>query len=51
MNFSGFKKMKFNGLRESCAIKFNDLQEKRRLMNFGDLEKIFSNNLREKKVA
>lgn len=28
MNFSGFKKMKFNGLWESCAIKFNDLQEK-----------------------
>ncbi len=49
MNLNDFKKMKFNGLRESCAIKFNDLQEKRRLMNFGDLEKIFSNNLREKR--
>lgn len=49
MNFSGFKKMKFKGLRESRAIKFNDLQEKRRLMNFGDLEKIISNNLREKR--
>lgn len=45
MNLNDFKKMKFKGLRESRAIKFNDLQEKRRLMNFSGLEKIFSNNL------
>lgn len=49
MNLNDFKKMKFKGLRESRAIKFNDLQEKRRLMNFGGLEKIISNNLQEKR--
>ncbi len=29
MNFSGFKKMKLNGLRESRAIKCNSLREKK----------------------
>ena len=49
MNFNTFKKMKFNGLRESRVIKFNDLQEKKSVMKFDNLEKIISNNLREKR--
>lgn len=49
MNFSGFKKMKFNGLQESRVIKFNDLQEKKSVMKFDNLEKIISNNLQEKR--
>lgn len=40
MNFSGFKKMKFNGL-----------QEKRRLMNFSDFKKIGFNGLKKKNFS
>ncbi len=47
MNFSGFKKMKFNGLRESRAINFDDLQKN--VVEFSVLDKINFDDLQEKR--
>ena len=47
MNFSDFKKMKFNGLRESRAINFDDLQKN--VVEFSVLDKINFDDLQEKR--